>query len=233
MSSVSDYDGFAPIYDQFAAGMTEDVPFYVALAANLDGPVVELAVGTGRVAVPIAEQTGRRVIGIDVSSEMLGLARRRAADAGVELELRQGDMRELDARGADGSRHLPLPGDAPPPRPRRAGGPDEACAERPRPGRPVRLERVRVRSRDRAGDRRGLARGAGCEKPVDVRLRRAADRPRRSRTARPSSSGGSTATSGRRRSPRPASRSRRCTAGSTGHPSTRRAASSCTSTRRP
>jgi ubiquinone/menaquinone biosynthesis C-methylase UbiE len=95
MSSVSDYDGFAPIYDQFAAGMTEDVPFYVALARESRGPVVELAVGTGRVAVPIAEQTGRRVIGIDVSSEMLGLARRRAADAGVELELRQGDMREL------------------------------------------------------------------------------------------------------------------------------------------
>ncbi|HET9287743.1 MAG TPA: class I SAM-dependent methyltransferase [Gaiella sp.] len=92
---MSDYDGFASIYDQFAAGMTEDVPFYVALAEKSRGPVVELAVGTGRVAVPIAEQTGRRVIGIDVSSEMLGLARRRAADAGVELDLRQGDMREL------------------------------------------------------------------------------------------------------------------------------------------
>jgi ubiquinone/menaquinone biosynthesis C-methylase UbiE len=95
MSSMSDYDGFAHIYDRFAAGMTEDVPFYVALADESRGPVVELAVGTGRVAVPIAEQTGRRVIGIDVSSEMLGLARRRAADAGVELDLRQGDMREL------------------------------------------------------------------------------------------------------------------------------------------
>jgi ubiquinone/menaquinone biosynthesis C-methylase UbiE len=95
MSSLSEYDGFAPIYDQFAAGMTEDVPFYVALARESRGPVVELAVGTGRVAVPIAQQTGRRVIGMDVSSEMLGLARRRAADAGVELELRRADMREL------------------------------------------------------------------------------------------------------------------------------------------
>jgi SAM-dependent methyltransferase len=95
MISVSDYDAFAPIYDQFAADMTEDVPFYVALADESRGPVVELAVGTGRVAIPIVERTGRRVIGIDVSAEMLDTARRRAADAGVELDLRQGDMREF------------------------------------------------------------------------------------------------------------------------------------------
>src|SRR5262245_48920680 len=75
--------------------MTEDVAFYVALAGEARGPVVELAVGTGRVAVPIAERTGRRVIGIDISAEMLAVARRRAAEAGVGLDLRQGDMREL------------------------------------------------------------------------------------------------------------------------------------------
>ncbi len=92
---MSDYDAFAPVYDAFSAGMTEDVDFYVSLAAEADGPVVELAVGTGRVAVPIAERTGRRVIGIDISREMLAVARRRAAEAGVELELRQGDMSDF------------------------------------------------------------------------------------------------------------------------------------------
>ena len=89
------YDDFAPIYDQFAAEMTEDVAFYVELAGEATGVVVELAVGTGRVAIPIAVQTGRRVIGIDVSSGMLDLARRKAVDAGVALDLRLGDMREL------------------------------------------------------------------------------------------------------------------------------------------
>ena len=95
MAHVSDYDAFAPVYDELASVMTEDVPFYVELAAAAQGPVVELAVGTGRVAIPIAERTGRRVIGIDVSAEMLELARRHAAEAGVELDLRLGDMTEL------------------------------------------------------------------------------------------------------------------------------------------
>ena len=92
---MSAYDAVAGVYDALAATMTEDVDFYVSLAADADGPVVELAVGTGRVAIPIAARTGRRVIGIDVSTAMLDVARRRAAAAGVELDLRHGDMREL------------------------------------------------------------------------------------------------------------------------------------------
>jgi SAM-dependent methyltransferase len=92
---VGGYDAFAPIYDRFSSGMTEDVAFYVGLAEEARGPVVELAVGTGRVAIPIVERTGRRVIGIDISPEMLAVARRRAADAGVALDLRQGDMSDF------------------------------------------------------------------------------------------------------------------------------------------
>lgn len=92
---MSAYDGFAPIYDVWAADMTEDVAFYVELAREADGPVVELAVGTGRVAIPIAERTGRKVIGIDSSPAMLAVARERAAAAGVDLELREGDMRDF------------------------------------------------------------------------------------------------------------------------------------------
>ncbi len=93
---MSEYDGFAPIYDAWAADMTEDVDFYVELAREADGPVVELAVGTGRVAIPSAERTGRKLIGIDSSPAMLDIARERAAAAGVELDLRLGDMRDLE-----------------------------------------------------------------------------------------------------------------------------------------
>jgi ubiquinone/menaquinone biosynthesis C-methylase UbiE len=92
---VPSYDAFAPIYDEWAAHMTEDVPFYVELAREADGPLVELAVGSGRVAIPVARETGRPVIGIDSSPAMLAQARERAAAAGVELDLREGDVGEL------------------------------------------------------------------------------------------------------------------------------------------
>jgi SAM-dependent methyltransferase len=93
---VSRYDVFAPIYDEWADVMTEDVPFYVDLARDADGPIVELAVGTGRVAIEVARLTGRRVIGIDSSPAMLARARERADEAGVEVDLREADMRNLE-----------------------------------------------------------------------------------------------------------------------------------------
>jgi SAM-dependent methyltransferase len=87
---------FADRYDEWSADMTEDVPFYVALAAEADGPVVELAAGSGRVAIPVAKAIGRTVIGIDSSPAMLTQAGARAAEAGVDLDLREGDMRDLE-----------------------------------------------------------------------------------------------------------------------------------------
>src|SRR5215510_7694311 len=89
-------ESFVSRYDDWAAHMTEDVPFYVELAREADGPLVELAVGTGRVAIPVAQATGKRVIGIDSSPAMLAQAGERAAEAGVELDLREEDIRELE-----------------------------------------------------------------------------------------------------------------------------------------
>jgi ubiquinone/menaquinone biosynthesis C-methylase UbiE len=88
-------EGFAARYDEWAAPITADVPFYVELAREADGPIVELAIGNGRVAIPVAQATGRPVIGIDTSPAMLEQARERAAEAGVALELHEGDMRDL------------------------------------------------------------------------------------------------------------------------------------------
>jgi SAM-dependent methyltransferase len=85
-------ESFAERYEEWSAPMTADIPFYVSLAQEADGPIVELAVGSGRVAAEVARVTGRRVIGIDSSPAMLEQARARDAD----LDLRLGDMRDFE-----------------------------------------------------------------------------------------------------------------------------------------
>ena len=92
---MDEYAAFAAIYDDWASHMTEDVPFYLELVREADGPVVELAVGNGRVAIPVAKETGKRIVGIDRSPAMLALAKEKAADADIELELHEGDMRDF------------------------------------------------------------------------------------------------------------------------------------------
>jgi hypothetical protein len=88
-------EAFADHYEEWSAHMTADIAFYVDLAHQADGPLVELAIGNGRVAIPVARATDKRVTGIDSSPAMLELARVSAAEAGVDLDLRQGDMRDL------------------------------------------------------------------------------------------------------------------------------------------
>jgi SAM-dependent methyltransferase len=92
---VALYDPIARIYDPWSASVVEDIAFYVEEALGCDGPVVELAVGSGRIAVPIA-QAGRAVIGVDLSEGMLAVARALAEEHGVStlVDLRVGDLRE-------------------------------------------------------------------------------------------------------------------------------------------
>lgn len=89
----SAYDPIAAVYDDWTATYRPDVDFYVSAATRVDGPVVELGVGTGRIAIPTALED-RAVIGVDSSAGMLERCRARAQDAGVAhlLDLRQGDF---------------------------------------------------------------------------------------------------------------------------------------------
>ncbi len=91
---MSDYDAWAAVYDTWSTEMPDDLDHYVRLAREADGPIVELAVGTGRVALEIVKQTGKPVLGIDSSPGMLEIARERAE--GLPLELRLGDMRDFE-----------------------------------------------------------------------------------------------------------------------------------------
>ena len=103
---MSEYDSWAPVYDAWASEMPDDVGHYVSLAREADGPIVELAVGTGRVAIQVVRETGKPVLGIDSSSAMLEIARERTAS--LPLELRLGDMRDLEL--ADPAALIYVPG---------------------------------------------------------------------------------------------------------------------------
>ena len=91
---MSAYDSIARLYDPWSAGVVEDISFYVDEALAGGGTVVELGVGTGRIAIPTA-MAGVNVIGVDSSEGMLAVCGERGHEAGVEalLDLRLGDLR--------------------------------------------------------------------------------------------------------------------------------------------
>jgi SAM-dependent methyltransferase len=91
---MSAYDGIARLYDAWSTGVIEDISFYVDEALAAGGPVVELGVGTGRIAIPTA-MAGVHVIGVDSSEGMLAVCADAAEAAGVadRLDLRAGDLR--------------------------------------------------------------------------------------------------------------------------------------------
>ena len=97
---MATYDNISHLYDPWSRSVVEDVSFYVEEATIAGGPVLELGVGTGRIAVPIAA-AGVRVVGVDLSRRMLEVARRRAEEVGVAdlVDLREGDMRSPPVDG--------------------------------------------------------------------------------------------------------------------------------------
>jgi len=89
-------DSFADVYDDWYDDVS-DVDATTALVAELAryGSVLELGVGTGRLAIPLA-RAGCAVVGIDSSEAMLERCRAKASDLGAERAIRLilGDMVE-------------------------------------------------------------------------------------------------------------------------------------------
>ena len=99
MSARVAYDDFAEIYDAWCASAPitrTNQGFYVRHLSGCDGPVVELGVGNGRICVEVAKHR-KDVIGVDSSTKILELCRKRANEAGVSdrLTLLQGDFRDF------------------------------------------------------------------------------------------------------------------------------------------
>ena len=96
---ISDSEHAAAIARLYDLDLTEDpgdVDLYLALAQRTGGPILELAVGSGRVGVPLAA-AGHAVVGVDVDPAMLARARAYADREGTRIELVEGDLTEAAA----------------------------------------------------------------------------------------------------------------------------------------
>ena len=98
MAGETRAEALARLYDLDLVEDPGDVAMYLGLAARTGGPIVDLGVGTGRLAVPLAA-AGHDVVGVDTDPAMLDRARRRAAAAGPHvagrLRLHRADMVEV------------------------------------------------------------------------------------------------------------------------------------------
>ena len=86
----------AEIYDDEPRGDEADAVAFLADVAN-GGPALELAIGTGRIALPLAA-TGIRVDGIDLSEPMV--ARLRGKPGGADLDVTMGDFADVPVEGS-------------------------------------------------------------------------------------------------------------------------------------
>ena len=93
MYLYSDAQRYDLVMGAYASG--DQLNFYRRQVARYGGPVLELACGSGRLTIPLAK-AGLNITGMDISEEMLQLAKLKASKAGISTSFIQGDMRSFD-----------------------------------------------------------------------------------------------------------------------------------------
>jgi SAM-dependent methyltransferase len=81
-------------YDLQNSSFLEDIPFYLRQIQKHGQPVLEVACGTGRITIPIAEK-GIQITGLDVSEPMLAQARQKASQKNVAVPWIRADCRDF------------------------------------------------------------------------------------------------------------------------------------------
>ena len=89
------YDVWANLYDTIYGDVVDDIPYYVSQIRESDDKVLELGCGTGRVSIPIAENTSN-LTALDLSSQMVAVLNKKAVEKGLILDCVIGDMRSFD-----------------------------------------------------------------------------------------------------------------------------------------
>jgi SAM-dependent methyltransferase len=85
------------LYDSLFANFSADIPFYQTLAEKYGDPVLELMCGTGRVTIPLA-QKGFNITGLDISPEMLDVARQKTEELDLSINWIEADGRDFSLK---------------------------------------------------------------------------------------------------------------------------------------
>ncbi|MDF2964602.1 MAG: Methyltransferase type 12, partial [Paenibacillus sp.] len=100
MEPINRYRSTAHLYDLDDRGIVkDDIPFYIERAKDIQGEILEIACGTGRVTIPLA-RAGHKVAGLDLSRNMLQVLENKliceSEDVRRNIELIEGDMTEFE-----------------------------------------------------------------------------------------------------------------------------------------
>jgi SAM-dependent methyltransferase len=95
VSLYSDAQRYDLVMGAYASG--DQLNFYRRQVARYGEPVLELACGSGRFTIPLAKE-GVNITGMDISEEMLQLAKLKASKDGANIRFIQGDVRSFDLR---------------------------------------------------------------------------------------------------------------------------------------
>lgn len=90
-----EFEGYDPEYYDITSGENlEDVSFYLDIAREAKGKVLEVACGTGRIYLELI-RAGVDIRGIDLSEKMLDALKRKAADMELKPKVIKADMRHF------------------------------------------------------------------------------------------------------------------------------------------
>jgi SAM-dependent methyltransferase len=89
---MDQFSDIAQTYD-WTEHSTDDIQFFVDLASQEEGPILELGAGTGRITIPVAE-LGKPVFALDISKSMLSRAMAKARSHS-NIHFKTGDFRSF------------------------------------------------------------------------------------------------------------------------------------------
>ena len=93
-TNSEEYDD-AILYDKENESYRQDLPYLLKWASKTQGPIIDLACGTGRATIPLARK-GYKLIGVDLHKGMLEQAKKKSSDLNVDIEWIEQDARMLN-----------------------------------------------------------------------------------------------------------------------------------------